>query len=245
MLHVHCLISEAFSFMWNSEFHTNSTLRNSIFHTMDLMFHNVEHKKLHTSSTQNALNMFYYDHWDSTQFPHLFHILVPHYYHTNSTFSFEFHIMEKGKNCGPRLPQFFHCISTVHPHFKHIVEHVIFSSANDRIWPSEYSFEVSFGKSLFVFEISAFKVRNSAGSILGFTRFPKILIGKPLPVTSQMIKLLDQYRARDRTQVETAKFDSFWKKLWFINYDCLMVVGKRTAFPSTHFMQITKEGSKP
>ena len=32
--------------------------------------------------------------------------------------------------------------------------------SNDRIWPSEHSFEVIFEKSLFVFEISAFKVRN-------------------------------------------------------------------------------------
>ena len=34
--------------------------------------------------------------------------------------------MEKGKNCGTRLPQFFHGISTLHPHFKHIVEHISF-----------------------------------------------------------------------------------------------------------------------
>ena len=32
--------------------------------------------------------------------------------------------------------------------------------SNDRIWPSKYSFEVIFEKSLFVIEISAFKVRN-------------------------------------------------------------------------------------
>ena len=32
--------------------------------------------------------------------------------------------------------------------------------SNDRIWPSEHGFEVIFEKSLFVFEISAFKVRN-------------------------------------------------------------------------------------
>ena len=32
--------------------------------------------------------------------------------------------------------------------------------SNDRIWPSEHGFEVIFGKSLFVFEISAFKVKN-------------------------------------------------------------------------------------
>ena len=35
--------------------------------------------------------------------------------------------------------------------------------SNDRIWPSEYGFEVIFKKSLFVFEISAFKVRNKRG----------------------------------------------------------------------------------
>ena len=32
--------------------------------------------------------------------------------------------------------------------------------SNDRVWPSEQGFEVIFEKSLFVFEISAFKVRN-------------------------------------------------------------------------------------
>ena len=35
--------------------------------------------------------------------------------------------------------------------------------SDDRIWPSEHDFEVIFEKSLFVFEISAFKVRNKRG----------------------------------------------------------------------------------
>ena len=35
--------------------------------------------------------------------------------------------------------------------------------SNDRIWPSEHGFEVIFEKSLFVFEVSAFKVRNKRG----------------------------------------------------------------------------------
>ena len=35
--------------------------------------------------------------------------------------------------------------------------------SNDRIWPSEHGFEVIFEKSLFVSEISAFKVRNKRG----------------------------------------------------------------------------------
>ena len=60
--------------------------------------------------------------------------------------------------------------------------------SNDRVWPSEHGFEVIFEKSLFIFEISPSKSGTSAGSILGFTRFPKIIIGKPSYVTSQVIK---------------------------------------------------------
>ena len=112
---MHCLISEAFSFLLNSEFHTNSKVWNSIFHTMDLMFHNVERKKLHTSSTQNALNMFYYDHRDSTQFPHLFYILVPHCYHTNSTFSLSSIEWKREKT----VELDFHSFSIVFPQFIH------------------------------------------------------------------------------------------------------------------------------
>ena len=40
--------------------------------------------------------------------------------------------MEKGKNCGTRLPQFFHGISTLYSHFKHIVEHISFFPVTDR-----------------------------------------------------------------------------------------------------------------
>ena len=35
--------------------------------------------------------------------------------------------------------------------------------SDDRIWPSEHGFEVIYEKSLFVFEISVFKVRNKRG----------------------------------------------------------------------------------
>ena len=35
--------------------------------------------------------------------------------------------------------------------------------SNDRIWPSKHGFEVIYEKPLFVFEISAFKVRNKQG----------------------------------------------------------------------------------
>ena len=68
--------------------------------------------------------------------------------------------------------------------------------SNDRIWPSEHGFEVIFEKSLFVFEISAFKVRNKRGSILGFTRFPKIIIGNLCLWRHKWSKLHHQYRAQ-------------------------------------------------
>ena len=55
----------------------------------------------------------------------------------------------------------------------------------------------------------------SAGSILGFTSFPKIIIGKPSSVTSQVTSSLISAERVTAKQVETAKFDSFWKKLWF------------------------------
>ena len=73
-----------------------------------------------------------------------------------------------------------------------------------------------FLKNLFSFSrYQPSKSGTSAGSILSFTRFPKIIIGKPSSVTSQVIKLPNQYSARDHKAMETAKFDNFWKKLWF------------------------------
>ena len=63
------------------------------------------------------------------------------------------------------------------------------------------------------------KSGTSAGSILGFTRFPKILIGKPSSVTSQVIKAPSSVQSAvtyvTAKQVEAATFDGFWKKLWF------------------------------
>ena len=60
---------------------------------------------------------------------------------------------------------------------------------------------------------------TSAGSILGFTRFPKIIIGKPSSVTSQVIKapwsVQSTVTYMTAKQAETATFDGFWKKLWF------------------------------
>ena len=64
------------------------------------------------------------------------------------------------------------------------------------------------------------KSGTSAGSILRFTRFPKIIIGKPSSVTSQVIKAPSSVQSAvnyvTAKQVETATFDGFWKKLWFI-----------------------------
>ena len=76
-----------------------------------------------------------------------------------------------------------------------------------------------FLKNLFSFSRYRFsKSGISTGSILGFTRFPKIIIGKPSSVTSQVIKAPSVQSAVTYVtakQVETAKFDGFWKKLWF------------------------------
>ena len=88
--------------------------------------------------------------------------------------------------------------------------------SNDRIWPSEHGFEVIFEKSVFVFEIRPSKSGRSTGSILGFTRFPKIIIGKPSSVTSQVIEAPRSVQsAVTAKQVQTATPDGFWKKLWF------------------------------
>ena len=99
------------------------------------------------------------------------------------------------------------------------------------------------------------KSGTGAGSSLDFfTRFPKIIIGKPSSVTSQVIKAPWSVQSAVTyvmaKQVETAKFDGFWKNLEEIMvhcaaYDCLMVVGRPKAFHSTNFKQITNEGRKP
>ena len=60
--------------------------------------------------------------------------------------------------------------------------------SNDRIWPSEHGFGVIFEKSLFVFEISAFKVRNKRGIHSQFHSFSENNNREPSSVTSQVIK---------------------------------------------------------
>ena len=77
-----------------------------------------------------------------------------------------------------------------------------------------------FLKNLFSFSrYQPSKSGTSVGSILGFTRFLKIIIGKPSYVMSQVIKAPWSVQSAvtyvTAKQVETAKFDGFWKKLWF------------------------------
>ena len=87
--------------------------------------------------------------------------------------------------------------------------------SNDRIWPSEHGFEVIFEKSRFVFQISAFKVTNKRGTILGFTRFPKRIIGSLRLWRHKWSKLHDQYGSQWLTWPQ-----SKWKLL------SLMVFGR-------------------
>ena len=70
-----------------------------------------------------------------------------------------------GGGGGQILPAFYNSVSSIGMDVKFAMLkgqlqrfHKLIS--NDRIWPSEHGFEVIFEKSLFVFEISAFKVRN-------------------------------------------------------------------------------------
>ena len=74
--------------------------------------------------------------------------------------------------------------------------------SNDGIWSSEHSFEVIFEKSLFVFEISAFKVRNKRGIHSQFHSFSE---NNNREVQSAVTYVTAK-------QVETATFDGFWKK---------------------------------
>ena len=95
------------------------------------------------------------------------------------------------------------------------------------------------------------KSGTSAGSILCFIRFQKINNRKTFfcDVTSDQSSLSVQSAVTYVTakEVETAKFDNFLEEIVVhcAAYDCLMVVGRPKAFPSTNFKQVTKEGGKP
>ena len=103
--------------------------------------------------------------------------------------------------------------------FKGQLQHFHKLISNDRIWPSEHGFEVIFEKSLFVFEISAFKVRNKRGIHSRFHSFSENNNRETFvcDVTSDQSSMISTERSDLVTakQVETAKFDGFWKKLWF------------------------------
>ena len=82
--------------------------------------------------------------------------------------------------------------------------------SNDRICPSEHGFEVICEKSLFVFEISAFKVRNKRRIHSRFHSFSENNNRETFvcDVTSDQSSMISRERS-------DAKFDGFWKKLWF------------------------------
>ena len=91
--------------------------------------------------------------------------------------------------------------------------------SNDRIWPSEHGFEVIFEKSLSVFGISAFKVRNKRGIHSRFHSFSENNDRETFvcDVTSDQSSMISRERSDLVTtkQMESATFDGFWKKLWF------------------------------
>ena len=91
--------------------------------------------------------------------------------------------------------------------------------SNDRFWPTEHGFEVIFEKSLFVFEISAFKVTNKRGIHSQFHSFSENNNRETFvcDVTSDQSSMISSERSDLVTakQVKTAKYDGFWKKLWF------------------------------
>ena len=76
-----------------------------------------------------------------------------------------------------------------------------------------------FLKNLFVFEISAFKVRNKHGIHSRFHSLSENNNGEAFlcDVTSDQSSMISTDRSdlRDRKASGTAKFDGFWKKLWF------------------------------
>ena len=123
--------------------------------------------------------------------------------------------------------------------------------SNDRIWPSEHVFEVIFEKSLFVFEISAFKVRNKRGSHSRFYSFSENINRETFvcDVTSDQSSMI----STECSDLRDCKASGSCYVWWFLEeimvycvaYDCLMIVGRPKAFHPTNFKQITKEGCKP
>ena len=120
--------------------------------------------------------------------------------------------------------------------------------SNDRIWPSEHGFEVIFEKSLFVFEISAFKVRNKRGIHSRFHSFSENNNRKTIvcDVTSDQSSVI----SRERSHLRDCKASGNCQVWWFfeeimvycVAYDCLMIVGRPKAF---HPTKQTTKGCKP
>ena len=99
--------------------------------------------------------------------------------------------------------------------------------SNDRIWPSEHSFEVIFEKSLFVFEISAFKVRNKRGIHSRFHSFSENNNRETFvcDVTSDQSSMI----STERSDLRDCKASGYCYVWWFLEeimvycvaYDCL------------------------
>ena len=123
--------------------------------------------------------------------------------------------------------------------------------SNDRIWPSEHGFKVIFEKSLFVFEISAIKVRNKRRIHSRFHSFSENNNRETFvcDVTSDQSSMI----STDCSGLRDCKASGNCYVWWFLEeimvycvaYDCLMIVGRPKAFHPTNFKQTTKEGCKP
>ena len=122
--------------------------------------------------------------------------------------------------------------------------------SSDRIWPSEHGFKVIFEKSLFVFEISAFKVRNKRGIHSRFHSFSENINRETFicDVTSDQSSTI----STERSDLHDCKasgncYVRFLEEImvYCVAYDCLMIVGRPKALHPSNFKQRTKEGCKP
>ena len=153
----------------------------------------------------------------------------------------------KGVSFGPRRT-----ILDIKTHFlKGQLQRFYKLISNDRIWPSEHGFEVIFEKSLFVFEISACKVRNKRGIHSRFHSFSENINRETFvcDVTSDQSSMINTERSDLRDRKASGNCYVWWFleeiMVYCVVYDCLMIAGRPKAFYPTDFKQTTKEGCKP
>ena len=149
------------------------------------------------------------------------------------------------------LPVFYLSLILYELKLKGQLQHFYKLISNDRIWSSEQGFEVIFEKSLFVFEIPAFKVRNRRGIHFRFHSFSENNNRETFvcDVTSDQSSMI----SRERSDFSDCKASGNCQIWWFLEeimvhcvaYDCLMIIGRPKAFHPTNFRQTTKEGCKP